>query len=262
MYLTKRTYPKFSLLVLFPSLCSAAINTGVKGTKRPEQSPMETSLSMWSPPWWVQRTTWDCGCGMVGVLWLRARQVFFSYDQPWTYWNESVTHLAQRGMDLVTDDFPKFPSELGHLQNVSPFKELTLLRNGHTVSHLMIKRWGQKDLANTFKSLQCDKRLQVTYGVLREANCSVNRRMLRKGPGELKRTWNKVVSASEVQTALAAHRYLQAIHLLPVFLGSVAGPWFCLKPMEWALKTLVQTKDHFSNTNYYGNIRSTCGHRQ
>lgn len=77
---------------------------------------------------------------MVGVLWLRARQVFFSYDQLWTYWNESVTHLAQRGTDLVTDDFLKFPSELGHLQNVSPFKELTLLRNGHTVSHLMIKR--------------------------------------------------------------------------------------------------------------------------
>lgn len=206
--------------------------------------------------------TWDCSCGMAGVLWLRVRQVFFSYDQPWTYWNERVTHLAQRGTDLETDDFPKFPSELGHLQNVSPFKELTLLRNGQKVSYLMIKWWGQAAFGKYLLEPSMSQSLQVTYGVLSKANCSVNRRMLRKRPGELKRTWNKVVSASEVQTSSAAHRYAQAIRILPVFLGSVAGPWFCLKPVEWALKTLVQTKDHFSDTNYYRNIWSTCGHRR
>lgn len=45
MYFKKRTFPKFTLLVLFPSLCSTTTNKGVKGTKRPEKSPMETCHS-------------------------------------------------------------------------------------------------------------------------------------------------------------------------------------------------------------------------
>lgn len=112
-----------------------------------------------------------------------------------------------------------------------------------------------------FRDFSFYRCLQVTHGVISKANYSGNRRVLRKGPGEVK-NWNKIIATSEVQTALAAHWYPQAICLLPVFLRSVAGPWLCLKPRERAPKTLVQTKDQFSNTKYDRNVWSTWSYKQ